>query len=48
MQHKAEAVIHNVDTQALLDIIMRNIPATKVVAEGYGFTKSNEAGSKAA
>ena len=48
MQHKTEAVNQNLDTQALLDIIMRNIPASKEVAEAYGFTTSNEAPRKAA
>ena len=48
MQQKPEAANQNLDTQALLEIVMRNIPATKEVAEAYGFTTRNEAPRKAA
>ena len=48
MQQKPEAVNQNLDTQHQLEIVMRNIPATKEVAEAYGFTTRNEAPRKAA
>ena len=48
MQKKPVSVNQSLDTQALLDIIMRNIPATKVIAEAYGLTTNIEARRKAA
>ena len=48
MQKKPVAVNQNLDTQALLEIIMRNISATKVIAEAYGLAMNNEARRKAA
>lgn len=48
MQQKTRAVEPNPMTLALLDIIMRNIPAAKTVAEVRDFTVRNEALRKAA
>ena len=48
MQQKPEAANQNLDTQALLEIIMRNIPATKEIVEAYGLATDKEARRKAA
>jgi tRNA threonylcarbamoyladenosine modification (KEOPS) complex Cgi121 subunit len=48
MQQKPVAVNQNLDTQALLEIIMRNIPATRQISEAYDLTARNEGRRKAA
>jgi hypothetical protein len=48
MQQKTRAVEPNPTALALLEVIMRNIPAAKTVAEVQDFTIRNEALRKAA
>ena len=48
MQQKPEAVNQNLDLQALLEIVIRNIPAAKDIAEAHGFTTTDDAPRKAA
>jgi hypothetical protein len=48
MQQKPEALNQNLDLQVLLEIIVRNIPAARELAEVYGFTTTNDAPREAA
>jgi hypothetical protein len=48
MQHQHKPINQNLDVPALLKIVMRNIPATKEIAEAHGFVTSNEAPRRAA
>ena len=48
MQQISKAVNQNLDLQILLDIIIRNIPAARPIAEAHGFSATEAAPSKAA
>ena len=48
MQQKPEAVNQNLNLQAMLEIVIRNIPVAKDIAEAHGFTMTNGAPRKAA
>ena len=48
MQQRPEAVNQNLDLQLLLEIVIRNIPAAKEIAETQGLTTINDAPREAA
>ena len=48
MQQNPQAVNQNFDLQALLEIVIRNIPAAKDIAEAHGFTATDDAPRKVA